>query len=120
MKLGFRLVTNGTDNHLMTVDLRSKQITGKEAEKLLDSVYITTNKESIPFDPLPPNETSGLRLGTPALTTRGMKEPEMVYVAELINKAIEGRNDEKKLEEVRHEVLELTKKFPIYSDISYI
>ena len=120
MKLGFRLVTNGTDNHLMTVDLRSKQITGKEAEKLLDSVYITTNKESIPFDPLPPNETSGLRLGTPALTTRGMKEPEMVYVAALINKAIEGRNDEKKLEEVRHEVLELTKKFPIYSDISYI
>ena len=120
MKLGFRLVTNGTDNHLMTVDLRSKQITGKEAEKLLDSVYITTNKESIPFDPLPPNETSGLRLGTPALTTRGMKEPEMVYVAELINKAIDGRNDEKKLEEVRHEVLELTKKFPIYSDISYI
>lgn len=120
MKLGFRLVTNGTDNHLMTVDLRSKQITGKEAEKLLDSVYITTNKESIPFDPFPPNETSGLRLGTPALTTRGMKEPEMVYVAELINKAIDGRNDEKKLEEVRHEVLELTKKFPIYSDISYI
>ena len=120
MKLGFRLVTNGTDNHLMTVDLRSKQITGKEAEKLLDSIYITTNKESIPFDPLPPNETSGLRLGTPALTTRGMKEPEMVYVAELINKAIDGRNDEKKLEEVRHEVLELTKKFPIYSDISYI
>jgi len=68
--LSFRLVTNGTDNHLISVDLRNKNITGKEAERLLDSVYITTNKESIPFDPLPPTETSGLRLGTPALTTK--------------------------------------------------
>jgi len=120
IKLGFRLVTGGTDNHLISVDLRSKNITGKEAERLLDSVNITTNKESIPFDPLPPTETSGLRLGTPALTTRGMKEAEMEHIAYLINKAIENRNDEKALESVRNEVLELTKKFPIYNNISYI
>ena len=120
IKRGFRLITNGTDNHLISIDLRSKNITGKEAERLLDSVYITTNKESIPFDPLPPTETSGLRLGTPALTTRGMKEAEMEYIAELIDKAIEFRNDEKKLETIRNEVLELTKKFPIYPNISYI
>lgn len=120
MKLGFRLVTNGTDNHLISVDLRSKNITGKEAEILLDSVYITTNKESIPFDPLPPTKTSGLRLGTPALTTRGMKESEMEQIAFLINKAIENRNDEKKLEEVRNEVKSLTQKFPLYNNISYI
>ena len=120
IKHGFRLITNGTDNHLISIDLRSKNITGKEAERLLDSVYITTNKESIPFDPLPPTETSGLRVGTPALTTRGMKEAEMEYIAELIDKAIEFRNDEKKLETIRNEVLELTKKFPIYPNISYI
>jgi len=120
IKRGFRLITNGTDNHLISIDLRSKNITGKEAERLLDSVYITTNKESIPFDPLPPTETSGLRLGTPALTTRGMKGAEMEYIAELIDKAIEFRNDEKKLETIRNEVLELTKKFPIYPNISYI
>jgi glycine hydroxymethyltransferase len=120
IKRDFRLITNGTDNHLISIDLRSKNITGKEAERLLDSVYITTNKESIPFDPLPPTETSGLRVGTPALTTRGMKEAEMEYIAELIDKAIEFRNDEKKLETIRNEVLELTKKFPIYPNISYI
>uniref|UniRef100_A0A7C4U0Z5 Serine hydroxymethyltransferase n=1 Tax=Caldisericum exile TaxID=693075 RepID=A0A7C4U0Z5_9BACT len=120
IKRGFRLVTGGTDNHLISIDLRNKNITGKEAERLLDSVYITTNKESIPFDPLPPTETSGLRVGTPALTTRGMKEEEMDYIAELINNAIEWRNDEKKLEDVRHAVIELTKRFPIYENISYI
>ncbi|MGC8575029.1 MAG: serine hydroxymethyltransferase [Caldisericum sp.] len=120
IKRGFRLITNGTDNHLISIDLRSKNITGKEAEKLLDSVNITTNKESIPFDPLPPTETSGLRLGTPALTTRGMKEAEMELIADLIDRAISSRNDEKKLELIRNEVLELTKQFPIYNNISYI
>ncbi|PMP83683.1 MAG: serine hydroxymethyltransferase [Caldisericum exile] len=120
IKRGFRLITNGTDNHLISIDLRSKNITGKEAEKLLDSVNITTNKESIPFDPLPPTETSGLRLGTPALTTRGMKEAEMELIADLIDRAISSRNDEKKLEAIRNEVLELTKQFPIYNNISYI
>ncbi len=117
---GFRLVTGGTDNHLLSVDLRTKSITGKEAEILLDLVNITTNKESIPFDTLPPTETSGLRLGTPALTTRGMKEAEMEIVAELIDKAISNRSDENKLNEVREEVHNLTKRFPLYENISYI
>lgn len=119
-KRGFRLITGGTDNHLLSVDLRGKGITGREAESLLDSVNITTNKEAIPFDPLPPNEASGLRLGTPALTTRGLKEDDMEIVAELIDKAITNRSDEKKLEEVRQGVKELTQKYPLYENLSYI
>jgi glycine hydroxymethyltransferase len=87
---------------------------------LLDSVDITTNKEAIPFDPLPPTETSGLRLGTPALTTRGMKEKDMEIVAELINKAIEHRSDEVMLSKVREEVNELTRRFPLYKNLSYL
>lgn len=120
VKRGFRLITGGTDNHLLSVDLRNKGITGKEAERLLDFVNITTNKEAIPFDPLPPTETSGLRLGTPALTTRGFKEEDMEIVAELIDKAIMNRSDENKLNEVREEVKILTKKYPLYEEISYV
>ncbi len=120
VKRGFRLITGGTDNHLLSVDLRGKGITGREAESLLDSVNITTNKEAIPFDPLPPNEASGLRLGTPALTTRGLKEDDMEIVAELIDKAITNRSDEKKLEEVKQGVKELTQKYPLYENLSYI
>jgi glycine hydroxymethyltransferase len=120
VKRGYRLVTGGTDNHLLSIDLRSKNITGKEAETLLDSVDITTNKEAIPFDPLPPNQTSGLRLGTPALTTRGMKEAEMEVVAELIDKAITNRSDEKLLARTKEEVKELTDRFPLYEGLSYI
>jgi glycine hydroxymethyltransferase len=119
-KRGYRLITGGTDNHLISVDLRSKNITGKEAETLLDSVGITTNKEAIPFDPLPPTQTSGLRLGSPALTTRGMKEREMEIIAGLIDKAITNKNDETTLNEVRREVIELTSKFPLYEGLSYI
>jgi len=119
-KRGYRLITGGTDNHLLSIDLRTKNITGKEAEKLLDSVDITTNKEAIPFDPLPPTETSGLRLGTPALTTRGMKEEDMEIVTELIDKAIEHRSDEVMLSKVREEVNELTKRFPLYKNLSYL
>jgi glycine hydroxymethyltransferase len=117
---GYRLVTGGTDNHLLSIDLRSKNITGKEAETLLDSVDITTNKEAIPFDPLPPTETSGLRLGTPALTTRGMKEEDMEIVAELIDKAITNRSDERALLKIKEEVNELTSRFPLYKNLSYL
>ncbi len=120
IKEGYRLVTGGTDNHLISVDLRSKNITGKEAEVLLDTVGITTNKEAIPFDLLPPTQTSGLRLGTPALTTRGMGESDMEIVAELIDKAITNNNNEDKLNEVREEVKKLTEKFPLYEGLSYI
>ncbi len=117
---GYRLITGGTDNHLLIIDLRAKNITGRKAEKLLDSVGITTNKEAIPFDPLPPTKASGLRLGTPALTTRGMKEPEMEIVAELIDRAITHKDDEKELKKVKAGVKELTSRFPLYQDISYI
>ncbi|NIA11968.1 MAG: serine hydroxymethyltransferase [Nitrospiraceae bacterium] len=117
---GYRLITGGTDNHLLIIDLRAKDITGRKAEKLLDSVGITTNKEAIPFDPLPPMKASGLRLGTPALTTRGMKEKEMEIVAELIDYAIMYKNDETALNKVRSGVKGLTDKFPLYQNVSYL
>ncbi|MEA3313708.1 MAG: serine hydroxymethyltransferase [Caldisericota bacterium] len=117
---GYRLISGGTDNHLLSIDLTSKNITGRDAERLLDSVGITTNKEAIPFDPLPHTKTSGLRLGTPALTTRGMKEKEMEIVAELIDKTIVSKNNEEELEKVRKGVRKLTSQFPLYQGISYI
>ncbi len=119
-KRGYRLIAGGTDNHLLIIDLRAKNITGRKAEKLLDSVGITTNKEAIPFDPLPPTKASGLRLGTPALTTRGMKEKEMEIVAELIDRAISNKDNEEELEKVKEGVKELTKQFPLYPNISYL
>lgn len=109
---GFKLVSNGTDNHLMLVDLRNKNITGKEAEKLLEEVGITVNKNTIPFDPQSPFVTSGIRLGTPAVTTRGMMENEMVELADIIACTIEKTQDEEKLKE---RVLSLSKEFPLFS-----
>lgn len=114
MRLGYRLVSGGTDNHLMLVDLRDKGITGKEAEKALEEAGITVNKNSIPFDPQPPTITSGIRIGTPALTTRGMKEDEMRYIARLIHEVLSNIKDDKVKEKVKSEVEELCKQFPIY------
>ncbi|MFH1359502.1 MAG: serine hydroxymethyltransferase [Candidatus Omnitrophota bacterium] len=114
---GYRIVAGGTDNHLLMVDLRSKDITGKDAAHLLDQVRITVNKNLIPFDPQSPMVTSGIRLGTPALTTRGMKEKEMRLIAHLIDEAILSRHDEKALSRVRKKVDGLTKKFPIYRNL---
>ncbi|HHY38239.1 MAG TPA: serine hydroxymethyltransferase [Clostridia bacterium] len=111
---GFRLVSGGTDNHLMLVDLRAFGVTGKEAESVLDSVGITVNKNSIPFDPEGPNVTSGIRIGTPAVTTRGMREPEMETIAELIKEAIVHRNDQRKLDALRDGVAKLCSAFPLY------
>jgi len=111
---GFRLVSGGTDNHLMLVDLTNKGVTGKEAQLLLDSVNITTNKNTIPFETRSPFIASGLRLGTPALTSRGMKEEEMKQVGRLIAEAIEGRNDPVILESVRAEIAIFTKRFPLW------
>lgn len=111
---GFRLVTGGTDNHLMLVDLRNKNITGKEAESLLDAVGICCNKNMIPFDPRKPWDPSGIRLGTPALTTRGMKEGEMRQIGDLINKAIESRNDGTTKERIHREVKDLCARFVFY------
>ncbi len=114
---GFRIVSGGTDNHLMLVDVFEKGITGKEAETLLDRVNITVNKNTIPFDENPPMVASGLRLGTPALTTRGMKEPEMRTIAGLISRALAAREDEAALDRVRDDVVALCDGFPLYPEI---
>src|SRR5258705_5425652 len=98
---GFRLVSGGTDNHLMLVDVFSKGITGKVAEAALDKAGITVNKNAIPFDPNPPMVASGIRLGTPAVTTRGMREGEMDAVAELITRALHTPDDDRALAMVR-------------------
>ena len=112
VKLGFNLVSGGTDNHLMLIDLRNKGITGKELEERLDDVGITTNKNSVPFDTEKPMITSGIRIGTPAATTRGFKEEEMVKIAHLINMTVENYEDKK--EEIRAEVAAICAKFPLY------
>ena len=112
IKLGFNLVSGGTDNHLMLIDLRNKGITGKELEERLDDVGITTNKNSVPFDTEKPMITSGIRIGTPAVTTRGFKEEEMVKIAQLINMTVENYEDKK--EEIRAEVASICAKFPLY------
>ena len=112
VKLGFNLVSGGTDNHLMLIDLRNKGITGKELEERLDDVGITTNKNSVPFDTEKPMITSGIRIGTPAVTTRGFKEEEMVKIAQLINMTVENYEDKK--EEIRAEVASICAKFPLY------
>lgn len=115
MKYGFKIVSNGTDNHLIIVDVKSSLgITGKMAEKTLDLVGITCNKNTIPYDTEKPMVTSGIRLGSPAVTTRGFKEGEMKEVARLINEALRNYEDLEKLESIHQEVKELTKKFPIY------
>ncbi len=114
---GFRIVSGGTDTHLMLVDLTRKEISGAEASCVLSEVNITVNKNLIPFDPQGPAVTSGIRLGTPAVTTRGMKVPQMRKVAQFIDQAISGRADHKKLTAIKKEVLKLTKGFPLYPEL---
>ncbi|RXZ71099.1 serine hydroxymethyltransferase [Fusobacterium necrophorum] len=113
---GLRIVSGGTDNHLMLVDLRSKGVTGKVAEKILEEAGITCNKNAIPNDPEKPFITSGIRLGTPAITTRGMKEEEARQIAKMIIKILNNPEDSQKIAEVKEEVLALTKKFPLFLD----
>lgn len=112
---GFRIVSGGTDTHLMLVDLRPFGITGKLAQATLDRVHITCNKNAIPFDPEKPFVTSGIRLGTPAVTTRGMKEPEMKQIASLIARALRNTDNETELKKVSEEVVELCSNFPIHT-----
>jgi glycine hydroxymethyltransferase len=114
---GFRIVSGGTDNHLMLVDLTDKGVSGKEAEVLLDKAGITVNKNLIPFDKKSPFVTSGVRLGTPAVTTRGMGEKEMGAIASFIDRAIAAGNDEDKLSGIRNEVKEMLKNFPLYAGL---
>lgn len=116
-KLGYRIVSGGTDNHLFMVDLRSKNTNGKDVTEVLDKVQITVNKNLIPFDPQPPTAPSGIRIGTPAITTRGMKEKEMEKIAQLIDEAIVNRTNEATLSKVRKGVDDLTREFPIYKDL---
>lgn len=117
---GFRLVSGGTDNHLILLDMRSKGLTGKAAEKILDDVGITVNKNAIPFDPETPFVTSGIRIGTPAVTTRGMKEPEMAQIAEAIDLAVtaqaDGSDGSQQREKAKAIVAGLSVKFPLYRD----
>ena len=112
---GYRLVSGGTDNHLMLVDVFEKGILGSEAENALGKAGITVNKNAIPYDTNPPLKPSGIRIGTPALTTRGMKEAEMRIIGAWIAKALENRNDDAALERIRGEVAELANKFPLYA-----
>src|ERR1035437_6855297 len=112
---GYRIISGGTDNHLMLVDVFQKGILGSEAELALGKAGITVNKNTIPYDTNPPLKPSGIRVGTPALTTRGMKEPEMRIIAAWIAKALERRNDDAALEKIRKEVAELANRFPLYA-----
>ena len=111
---GYRIVSGGTDCHLMSVDLRAKNITGLDAEKALDKAGITVNKNTIPFDPQKPMVTSGVRLGTPAITTRGMKEKQITIVAGLIDEAITHAADDKALKGIKEQVKQLCSGFPMY------
>ena len=116
-KLGYRIVAGGTDTHLFLVDLTGKNITGKEAAGVLDRVGITVNKNLIPFDTQSPFVASGIRIGTPAVTTRGMKEPQMREIARLIDKALTDPSNEKSLKDVRNDVKKLVNKFPLYKNL---
>ncbi len=111
---GFDIISGGTDNHLMLVDLTKKGITGKDAEAALDIAGITVNKNAIPYDEKPPTITSGIRLGTPCVTTRGMKEAEMVEIASIIDSVINNSNNESELRELRERAASLCKSFPLY------
>ncbi len=116
VKRGFNLISDGTDTHLMLVDLRNKNITGKDAEALLEKVHITCNKNTVPFETASPFVTSGVRLGTPAVTSRGFDEAAMDKIAEIIDLAIDNRDDEAVLDNCRNMVEELCKKFPLYDE----
>ncbi len=120
MRLGFKVVSNGTDSHIVLLDLRNKGITGKQAEEALGRANITVNKNAVPFDPLPPTKTSGIRIGTPAMTTRGMKEDEMRYIARLIAQVINNIEDSDTIEKVSKEVIELCQQFPLYPELKEV
>jgi glycine hydroxymethyltransferase len=113
---GYRIISGGTDTHLMLVDVFQKGILGSEAEKALGEAGITVNKNAIPFDVNPPMKPSGIRIGSPALTTRGMKEAEMKQIAKWIAQALNNRTDAKQLADIRKQVVELCESFPLYAE----
>jgi glycine hydroxymethyltransferase len=114
VKKGFKLISGGTDNHLMLVDLGNPKLTGKVAQETLDKARITVNRNTVPFETRSPFVTSGVRIGTPAITTRGMKEKEMETIAEFISRALNHVSDDAVLRSVGDDVRELCRKFPIY------
>lgn len=114
-KLGYRIVSDGTDNHLFIIDLRTHSINGLEAQLLLEQVGVTSSRSCIPFDPEKPWITSGIRFGTPGITTRGMKEPDVIELAHLINELILHKNNQEKIELIKNGIKNLSKKFPIPS-----
>ncbi|MFZ2865034.1 MAG: serine hydroxymethyltransferase, partial [Ignavibacteriaceae bacterium] len=117
IEYNFNVVSGGTDNHLMLIDLSNKNITGKQAEIALEEAGITVNKNMVPFDKRSPFVTSGIRIGTSALTSRGMKEKEMETIAEIINKAINNFENKKILSDLQQEVKKLTAPFPLFADM---
>ncbi|GFR39374.1 serine hydroxymethyltransferase [Insulibacter thermoxylanivorax] len=119
MAEGIDVISGGTDNHLLLLDLRSLNITGRDAEQVLDEVRITVNKNAIPFDPTSPFVTSGIRIGTPAATTRGMGEEEMKVIAKIIASVLKAPHDESVKEKARAQVQELTERFPLYEGLEY-
>jgi glycine hydroxymethyltransferase len=114
MKRGYKIVSGGTDNHLFLVDLIDKNFTGKEADAALGKAHITVNKNAVPNDPRPPMVTSGLRIGTPASTTRGMRENEVAQIANWIADIVDQRGDEATIASVREQVTALCRRFPVY------
>jgi glycine hydroxymethyltransferase len=114
---GYNLISGGTDNHLMLIDLRNKNITGKKAQESLDKAHITLNKNSVPFDDKSPFVTSGIRVGVPAITTRGLKEANMEPVVDLIDKVLMNADDEKVISSVKQEVKTLMDQFPLYPEL---
>ena len=114
---GYDLISNGTDNHLMLIDLRNKNLTGKKAQETLDKAHITLNKNAVPFDDKSPFVTSGIRVGVPAITTRGMKEQDMETIVAMVDKVLMNPDDEKTIEAVKSDVKELMKKFPLYPEL---
>ena len=120
VKRGYNLISNGTDNHLMLIDLRNKNLTGKKAQETLDKAHITLNKNAVPFDDKSPFVTSGIRIGVPAVTTRGMKEDHMETVVEMIDKILMKADDENMIASVRADVKEFMKQFPLYPELGPI
>jgi glycine hydroxymethyltransferase len=114
---GYDLISNGTDNHLMLIDLRNKNITGKKAQETLDKAAITLNKNAVPFDDKSPFVTSGIRVGVPAITTRGLKEADMATVVNFVDKVLMNLDDEKIIASVKSDVKEFMKAFPLYPEL---
>jgi glycine hydroxymethyltransferase len=112
---GYKIVSGGTDNHLFLVDLIDKNITGKDADAALGRAHMTVNKNAVPNDPRPPMVTSGLRIGTPAVTTRGFKEPEVTQLSHWIADVLDHMGDESVIERVRGEAMALCRRFPVYA-----